>query len=384
MSRSAAIVRITASAAAAVRHGHPWVYRDQIDHAPSAKSGDWVRVEHDRTVLGVGLYDSVSPLAVRIWTLDDAEPSLGPRIDRAFAWRDSLFSSETTNAFRCIHGEGDRLPGFVVDRYDTIAVLRPDGDGARARLDWMRAELWPRLKSRGIVSLVLRDPDHGARVVEGSEPSGSIEVREHGVPMLVDVMKGQKTGAFLDQRENRRRVGGLARGRRVLNLFSYAGGFSLHAVLGGATHTTSVDSAMAAHKSAQDSFRLAGIDPAGHAFACADAFAFLDEAKKSGKKWDLVISDPPSFAPKESAKPRALTAYRRLHHACADLLADGGVFCAASCSSHVTERDFVGTLDDAALGRSDLSLREVYGPPADHPSLPGWPEGRYLKFAVLS
>lgn len=383
MSRSAAIVRVTPQAAAAVRHGHPWVYREQIDQGSSAKSGDWVKVEHDRTLLGVGLYDAASPLAVRMWTREDALPSPGRLVDRALAWRDTLFS-ETTNAFRCIHGEGDRMPGFVVDRYGDVVVLRPDGDGARARIDWMLAELWPRLKSRGAVSLVLRDPDHGARVLEGPEPTGSIEVREHDVPMLVDVMKGQKTGAFLDQRENRRRVGTLARGRRVLNLFSYAGGFSLHAVLGGATHTTSVDSAMAAHKSAQDSFRLAGIDPAPHTFACADAFAFLDEAKKSGKKWDLVISDPPSFAPKESAKARALTAYRKLHRACADVLASGGIFCAASCSSHVTERDFVVTLDDSALGRSDLSLREVHGPPADHPSLPGWPEGRYLKFAVLS
>lgn len=371
--------RISARAAAAVRHGHPWVWRDQIDQAPKGKSGDWVRVEG----LGVGLWDDTSPIAIRFWTNGEKEPDLGSRIERALAWRDLIFS-ETTTAYRFIHGEGDRMPGFVVDRYGETIVLRPDGDAARARVPWFVSDLWPRLLARGALMLVLRDPEGPARVLEGPEPKGPIEVREHGVPMVVDVMKGQKTGAFLDQRENRARVARLARNRRVLNLFSYAGGFSLHAVLGGGDHTTSVDSAMAAHKMAQDGFRAAGIDPAPHAFVCADAFAFLDEAKKSGKKWDLVISDPPSFAPKESAKDRALAAYRKLHRACADVLAPGGIFCAASCSSHVTDRDFATTLGDDALGRSDLSLREMHGPPADHPTLPGWPEGRYLKFAVLS
>lgn len=331
------------------------------------------------------MWDERSPLAIRMWSLTDEMPDLGPRLDRALAWRAELFADTNTTAYRSVHGEGDRMPGFVVDRYGPIVVLRPDGDGARARIDWFRLELWPRMRSLGAETLVLRDPDQaGARVLEGREPSGSVEVREHGVPMLVDVMKGQKTGAFLDQRENRRRVGAMARGRRVLNLFSYAGGFSLHAVLGGAVHTTSVDSAMAAHKSAQDSFRIAGVDPGGHAFVCADAFAFLEEAKRAKKTWDLVISDPPSFAPKESAKQRALASYKKLHRACVDVLAEGGVFCAASCSSHVSDRDFVQTLDDGTLGRSDLSLRDLYGPPADHPTVPGWPEGRYLKFAVLS
>lgn len=343
-----------------------------------------MRIEHERSVVGVGMWDDRSPLAVRVWALTDEVPDLGPRLERAFAWREANFT-DATNAFRCVHGEGDRMPGFVVDRYGSVAVLRPDGDGARARLDWFRLELWPRLRSLGVETLVLRDPDQaGARVLEGPEPPGSILVREHGVPMLVDVMKGQKTGAFLDQRENRRRVGAIAKGRRVLNLFSYAGGFSLHAALGGATHTTSVDSAMAAHKSAQDSFRAAGVDPAGHAFVCADVFAFLDVAKRKKQHWDLVISDPPSFAPKESAKQRALASYKKLHRACVEVLAERGIFCAASCSSHVSERDFVQTLDDSTLGRSDLSLREVHGPPADHPTVPGWPEGRYLKFCVLA
>jgi len=170
----------------------------------------------------------------------------------------------------------------------------------------------------------------------------------------------------------------------VLNLFSYAGGFSLFAALGGASHVTSVDIASGAHASAQSSFRLAGVDPRAHAFVTADAFAFLAEAKRRGMFWDLVVSDPPSFASSEKSLPRALAAYRSLHRACADVLAPGGVFCAASCSSHVDAENFLATLDDAATNRTDLRLLEHYGAPPDHPTLPAWPEGRYLKFAVLA
>ncbi|HWL89305.1 MAG TPA: class I SAM-dependent methyltransferase, partial [Polyangiaceae bacterium] len=204
-----------------------------------------------------------------------------------------------------------------------------------------------------------------------------------GVAFVVDVLRGQKTGAFLDQRENRRRAGALAAGRRVLNLFSYAGGFSLFAALGGATQVTSVDIAAGAHASAQASFRLAGVDPRAHAFVTADAFAFLTEAKRRGTVWDLIISDPPSFASNEKSLARALAAYRSLHRACADVLAPNGVFCAASCSSHVDAESFLTTLDDAATHRTDLRLLEHHGAPPDHPTLPAWPEGRYLKFAIL-
>jgi 23S rRNA (cytosine1962-C5)-methyltransferase len=140
---------------------------------------------------------------------------------------------------------------------------------------------------------------------------------------------------------------------------------------------------MAAHATAQESFRLAGVAPSGHAFVTADCFAWLAEAKRRGERFDVVISDPPSFAPSEKAKPKGLAAYRSLHRACAEVLATGGTFVAASCSSHVTLEDFAATLDDAALGRSDLRLLELFGPPPDHPTLPSFPEGRYLKMAML-
>jgi 23S rRNA (cytosine1962-C5)-methyltransferase len=219
--------------------------------------------------------------------------------------------------------------------------------------------------------------------LRGDAPPGEVTVREHGVPFVVDVAHGQKTGAFLDQRENRLRVGQLSRGRRVLNLFSYAGGFSLHAALARATHVTSVDVAAAAHATAQASFRAAGLDASAHAFVTADVRAFLDAARTRRETWDLIVSDPPSFAPSERALPRALAAYRALHRSCVDVLADGGIFCAASCSSHVDSAAFLATLDDAALGGRPLVVTELRGAGPDHPCVAAFPEGRYLKFVIL-
>ena len=298
-----------------------------------------------------------------------------------------LFAGARTDAFRVVHGEGDRMPGFVVDRYGPVAIVRTDGDAAAARLADVADALWPALARSGVTSLVHRTGAKGEPprldVISGETPPDTLQVEEHGVPFLVDLARGQKTGAFLDQRDNRRRVGEFARGRRVLNLFSYAGGFSLHAALGGAAHVTSVDVAAAAHATAQASFRAAGVDPSRHAFVTADVRAFLDGARVRREFWDLIVSDPPSFAPSERAVPRALAAYRGLHQACAGVLAPSGLLCASSCSSHVDAAAFLDTLDDAALGRDDLSVLEVRGAGADHPTLAAFPEGRYLKFVVL-
>ena len=382
-------VTLSRGAADAVRRGHPWVYREQLGKfTGSPKTSDEVSIVDAGEVIARALYDANSALALRVWTRNTpiAASLFETRVARALSKRDALFDERTT-AYRWIHGEGDRLPGVVVDRYANVAVLRLDGEAITARLDEIVAALWPAARSRGVRSLLLRrtektDTEKTTRL-EGDEVSAECIVRERGVAFVVDVLRGQKTGAFLDQRDNRARVGALARGKSVLNLFSYAGGFSLHAALGGATRVTSVDIATNAHATAQASFRVAGVDPAKHAFVTSDAYVFLDSAKRRNERWDLVVSDPPSFAPSEKAVPRALAAYRKLHRACVDVLAEGGTFCASSCSSHMGASRFLQTLDDASLGRDDLSLSALYGHPDDHPTLPAWPEGAYLKFAVL-
>ncbi len=385
-----------------LRRGHPWIYRSAVVHLFSPELATRPAIigifDEERRQLGSGVWDPASPIAIRAWSLDPGESvdarSFRARLADAIGLRNDLFVGEETTAYRLLNGEGDRAPAFVVDRYGDVAVLRIDGDAARAIADdLLDANVTKLLEGIGITSLLERTGRRGeAPVVRPrfGPMRERVEVREHGVPFLVDLARGQKTGAFLDQRENRRRVGELvarrarARGsaQRVLNLFSYTGGFSLRAALAGAA-VTSVDVAAAAHATAQESFRLAGVDPRAHAFAAADCFAWLDAAKKRGETFDVVISDPPSFAPSESAKPKGLAAYRTLHRACAGVLATRGTLVAASCSSHVTSEDFSGTLDDATLGRPDMRLVELHGLPPDHPTLAAFPEGRYLKLAVL-
>jgi 23S rRNA (cytosine1962-C5)-methyltransferase len=379
-----------------VLRGHPWIWREALGPGLEAlQAGDEVRIlGPDGGPIGRGLADPGSPIAVRIWTHGDEAIDgalFEARAAAAVALRGWLFADGLTTAYRVVNGEGDRMPGLVVDRYADVGVVRVDGAGAEARLEDFVESLWPPLEAAGVRSLVLRSQrgtQKGSavelQVLRGGPAPPTVRVNEHGVPSFVDLARGQKTGAFLDQRENRRRVGELARGRRVLNLFSYTGGFGLHAALGGATHVTNVDVATAAHATAQESMRAAGVDPRTHAFVTADVKEMLERARRQGDRWDLVVSDPPSYAPSEKALPRALAAYRALHRACAEVLAPGGILCAASCSSHVDAATFVTTLDDSALERGDLSLLELHGAGADHPTVPGFPEGRYLKFAVLA
>jgi 23S rRNA (cytosine1962-C5)-methyltransferase len=383
-------LRLLRTAAAAVKRGHPWVFREGVERPPKqlATGSSVELLDEEGAFLARGLWDAASPIAVRVFDRVRgsalAAPALAAAIVRSVALRDGRFGADTT-AYRLCNGEGDRVPGLVIDRYEDVAVIRLDTDAWAPHLDAVVRALVKPLADRGVRSIGLRNAGEGTKLdpLTGPPPPDRLLVRERGMAMEVDLAHGQKTGAFLDQRENRARVRAVAAGKRVVNLFSYAGGFSVAAALGGAAHVTSVDVASAAHATAQRTFRANDLDPTAHAFVSADVFAFLDKARARGEAFDVVISDPPSFAPSERARPRAITAYRKLHAAAASVLAPGGVLCAASCSSHVTMEDFLGTLDDGALGRADLRVADVFGQPEDHPSLPAWPEGRYLKFVVL-
>jgi 23S rRNA (cytosine1962-C5)-methyltransferase len=406
-------IDVTEKAAKSVQRGHPWVYRDAIVSAPKKlETGAVVDVHGAGAFVGRGIFDASSPIAARVYVRDPNEPldakRLAGGIERAWEKRARAFDAATT-AYRAVNGEGDRVPGVVLDRYAHVAVLRLDGGGIAAWLDEL-APLVARLAAeRGVRSLLLRLPrdeaasgnaapgnaapgnaapgkggDSKVRVLAGPEISEPVDVLEHGMKLEVDVVHGQKTGAFLDQRENRRRVRELVRpGDRVLNLFSYTGGFSVAAAVSGASRVTSVDVATKAHATAQRIFTKNGVDPKAHAFVTSDATKYVDDLAKRGERFELVISDPPSFAPNERSKARGMAAYANLHRGAARLLAPGGALCLASCSSHVSMDDFFRTMDDEALGRSDLSVERAYGPPDDHPSVPAFPEGRYLKFVVL-
>jgi 23S rRNA (cytosine1962-C5)-methyltransferase len=387
--RSSPEVPIQRAAALAVRRGHPWVFREGLGRGRATPThGALIDLIDDTgAFVARALYDAASPIAARALSLEQGREPVSAlyaeRIGKAIARRARLAASDT-NAYRLCHGEGDRAPGLVIDRYAHVAIVKVDTRALDEHLPTIIKQARSHFEAAGITSIALRGGgEERLTTLEGSDPPERIDVIERGMTMEVDLAKGQKTGAFLDQRDNRARVRELAKGcTSALNLFSYAGGFSIAAALGGAERVTSVDIASGAHATAQRSFKKNDLDPTRHAFVTADAFAWLGDAKKKGLRFDLVVSDPPSFAPSEHAKQRALVAYRKLHEACRGVLAPGGVFCAASCSSHVTMDDFFSTLDDASLG-DGLSVVASYGPPEDHPTLAAWPEGRYLKLVVL-
>jgi 23S rRNA (cytosine1962-C5)-methyltransferase len=199
------------------------------------------------------------------------------------------------------------------------------------------------------------------------DPPRELVITEDDARFAVDVRAGQKTGFFLDQRDNRRTIRRHAAGQTVLNLFAYTGGFSLHAALGGAASVTSVDIAPPAIAGLEHNLALTGLPVSAHERVAADAFDFLTRAARQHRRWDLVIADPPSFAPSERARPAALAAYRKL----------------ASCSSHVTEADLLDQLAALVSDARPLRLRASAGAASDHPMLPAFPEGRYLKFLLL-
>ena len=378
--------------------GHPWVYRDALAGTPRLPDGAVVQLaSRNGRPLAIGFWDARSPIAVRVLgdatAIGDVPTLVGQRIAAALARRLALIDRRETDAFRWIHGEADGLPGVHVDVYGEAASIRCDGGGAAAFYRGLPAQLREAARAAGIALRTIverRSARRGAgggedrtAVVLGAPPDDEIEVRENGLRFGVDLLHGQKGGLFLDQRDNRALVRTLASGRRVLNLFGYTGGFSVYAAAGGARTTVTVDAATPAIAAARRNFERNGL-PAGDArFVAGDAFAFLERAARERERFDVVISDPPSFAPSRRALATGLRAYRRLHRLCAAVTAPGGTLCAASCSSHVDRATFLATVRDGAgdAGRR-FRLHEVRGSGADHPVVAQFPEGDYLKFAV--
>ena len=370
-----------------MRSGHPWLYRDALE-AFDAKPGSQVRVlDKAGKVLASGLADA-GPIAVRVFARSDRDVDaalFSERIARAFALRARMLPQDT-NAYRLLHGEGDGLPGFTCDRYDRTAVLKLDGEAALAHSRAFVACLTPELAQLGVNSLLVRTGrkhDQEVEHVWGPRPEPELHVLERGMRLLVDVYAGQKTGLFLDHRETRYRVRLIARDASVLNLYGYTGGFSISAGLGGAREVTTVDSAKPALALAGRGFADNGLDPARHTCHASDALEFLSAAADSGKRYDVVIADPPNFAPRQTTLDKALAAYEALHSAALRVLAPGGLYLAASCSSHVERAAFEETLRrGAANARCVLQILERHSAPADHPRLLAFPEGDYLKIVL--
>ena len=378
-----------------LRAGHPWVFRKAIERAPKGlDAGAVVDVVEDGRFVARGYYDPHSAIAVRILTRDGAEAVdeafWRRRVRRAVRLREDLVRG--TTGYRLVHGENDGLPGVVADRYGDFAVLKLYSAGLtphRGRIVEALREEVP-----GLVGVFGRDevprdeeadePVPQGRVLWGAAPPERIEVDEHGMRLLVDVRRGQKTGLFLDQRENRRLVRELARGRGDgLNLFGYTGGFSVAAAMGGARHVVTVDVDKDAIALARENFRANGLDPADHAFANDDAFDVLKRYRSQGRLFDLVVCDPPAFAKSQKAVEGAVAGYAALNRAALQVLAPGGLLVTASCSARVSAEQFYDAVKEAAFkARVDLQLVEERRQPADHPVSPQFREGRYLKAMV--
>jgi 23S rRNA (cytosine1962-C5)-methyltransferase len=363
----------------ALRQGHPWVYRDAVHVPLGLASGALVAVADRRgREIAFGYYDATGPIAVRVLDLapvGDVARLLRKRLCDALAMRRARLDLTATNAFRWVHGEADRLPGIHVDIYADVVSVRFDGRGSRVCYRDL-----PDLLRAGAGGLSVRKViDREARQGHGEE----IEVLENGARFLVDVGRGQKGGLFLDQRENRMAVARRAAGKSLLNLFGYTGGFSVHAALAGALRTDTVDIARPAIAAARLNFERNSLALEAAAFHAEDAFAFLEQAVTRGRAWDIVVSDPPSFAPSQSSLPAARRSYLRLHRLAARVTNRGGLLAAASCSSHVTRGDFLNLVHAGVDQANRRFMLESYaGAGPDHPTRPVFPEGDYLKFAL--
>jgi 23S rRNA (cytosine1962-C5)-methyltransferase len=360
------------------------VYRDHVPPAFRAEAGDFVAIRSGG-FRGFALWDAESPIALRVFSRTSKPDAAFVKARVAEAWqlRERLLPPET-DCFRLLFGEGDGLPGIVVDVYAGFAVLVSYSPALKQVLAWVAESLAAHREIKGVCERVTRRKERTSelRQLSGEKPPALVMVREHGLAYEVDLESGQKTGLFLDHRDNRRYLRDLARGCTVLNLFSYTGAFSVSCAAGGAKHVTSVDIAAPAIAAASRNFGHNGIAAERHEGVAQDVFEFLEGAKRAGRRFDLVIADPPSFASSRAELFGALRAYKKLHTAALSVLTPGGLYAAASCTAQVSPDAFRQTLAEAAGRHHRLTVVHEAAHAPDHPYAAGHLEGRYLKFVL--
>lgn len=390
-------LRITSAAETAVRSGHPWVFSDSVQETNRPGVTGELAVIYDRKdkFLAVGLFDADSPIRVRILHAGKPQTIDAPwwqaRLARALAIRRHLFD-DRTNGYRVIHGESDGWPGLVLDRYASTLVVKLYSAVWLPRLEEILSLVREKIPGERIVLRLSRNIQSLAdekfrwqdgQVLSGTSPEGTVIFSENGIRFEADVLRGQKTGFFLDQRENRAEVEKLSRGRAVLNAFSFSGGFSVYAARGGAKSVTDLDISAHALASAKRNFALnqnfPGVAACRHETVQADAFDWIE---KSSARFGLIILDPPSLAKRESERATAIRAYEKLNVLGIDRLERGGILVAGSCSAHVSAPEFFDAVRRAAMksGRKFSELQTRLHPP-DHPV--GFKEAEYLKVIYL-
>lgn len=371
---------------------HPWVFSGAVARVEGAPAdGDIVDVRDARgNWLARGYFNRRSQIVVRLLTWDPDEEISADfwrrRLQQAFAGRESLSRNPATTAYRLVHAESDGLPGLVVDRYGEFLVVQFLTLGMERRKADLTAALADLLAPRGIYErsdVDVREKEGLAPrtgPLWGAEPPAFLTIGENGLLFRVDVRSGQKTGFYLDQRENRARVREFCTGAEVLDAFSYTGAFGVHAACHGAARVTFVDSSGSALALARENLALNGQDPACHEFIEGDVPRVLREFRAAGRRFDLIVLDPPKFAPTAQDVPRAARAYKDINLLAFQSLRPGGILFSTSCSGAITADLFQKILFSAALdaGREAQIIGYLHQG-SDHPVALTFPEGAYLK-----
>ncbi len=371
---------------------HPWVFAGAIARIEGRpEPGDEVVVKsHEGRLIGRGLFNPFSNIRVRLYRWGDEQPLNDElwtsRIDAAISLREQFIRRDDTNAYRLVFSETDGLSGLIVDQYDEWLLVQLTSLALARRQQQLFDFLETRLRPQGIwlrtekgigdaEGLELTDG-----LVRGVAPPRPLPIRENGLTFMVDVAEGQKTGAFLDQRDNRRAVANYCRGARVLDCFSYAGGFGITAAgLGGAASAVCVDSSQSALDAGRRNAEANGVSDKIK-FVRSDVFKFLEEAKSRNEQFDVVILDPPKMARRQAGVDQALRGYHSLNVLGAAVLKRGGLLVSCSCSGRVSRDDFERMLAETSTStQRAVKVLEARGPAADHPVSPNCPESSYLK-----
>jgi 23S rRNA (cytosine1962-C5)-methyltransferase len=372
-----------------VTNRHPWIFSGAVKNMPDANNGEIVSV-HNNTglLLGYGFFSPHSQITVRLFEFGEQEINIdvaywAKKITNAYTLRQSVIDFESTNTYRLLHAEGDFLPGIIADVYADTVVLQLLIKG----VEFIANDIYAAIRKLGFKYIYLKTKQNTQRLEEvvasgwvGDPKAMPIHVKEYGIEMLIDVETGQKTGFFIDQRENRLMVGNYSKGKRVLNTFSYSGGFSLYALRQGATHVVSVDSSKEAIALCNDNVRLNGYEDK-HEGVVMDVFEYM---KQADMNFDIIILDPPAFAKNAKALPNATRGYKNLNMAALQRIKSGGLLFTFSCSQHMDKDLFRKVIFGAAaeVGRNVRILQQLTQP-QDHPINIYHPEGEYLKGLLL-
>jgi 23S rRNA (cytosine1962-C5)-methyltransferase len=369
---------------------HPWVFSGAIKILPPAENGEIIRVvDNHNQLLGYGFFSSNSQITCRVFEFTSEEITIDKqfwiqKIVAAHAYRKQVINFEHTNIYRLVHAEGDFFSGVIIDVYDKVAVVQLLIRGT----EHIREAIYEGLLQVGIEYIYVKTKQSTQRLeAVGVESSWvgkvhpmPVEAKENGIVFLVDVEKGQKTGFFIDQRENRRLVGVYAKGKKVLNTFSYSGGFSLQALAQGAELVHSVDSSKDAIEMCNQNV-MANFPTANHESFIEDCFEYLNRTEVD---YDIMVLDPPAFAKNARSVPNATRGYKNLNMAAFKKIKPGGLIFTFSCSQHI-DRDLFRKIvfGAAADAKRNVRIVQQLTQPEDHPINIFHPEGEYLKGLLL-